>query len=157
MKWIKPKDEHIIYEALSAIADNRFEIVSNTNAKCTSTSKGKFYEIEYNQEAKEIMSNDNMAYYRGEISYPMVAMFLLKKEIPYDENILIHFANIPWKDINQKNKNDYMKSVAEFLKRLETNGIDVTYIKDEVGRIFAYISNLELSYLGNKTRPPNAY
>lgn len=45
MKWQKPKDEHIIYEALSAIADERFELIDPKHAKCTSTPKGKFCEI----------------------------------------------------------------------------------------------------------------
>jgi hypothetical protein len=157
MKWHSPKDEHIIYEALSAIADKRFEIISDTQARCTSTSKGKFYEVEYKQETKEIMSNDNMAYYRGEVSYPMVAMILAKKEIEYDESILKYFVNIPWKDINQKNKNDYMKSVNEFLDRLKEKDVDVISIQKEVEKIFGYISELELNYLGNKKQPPSAY
>lgn len=157
MKWLKPRDEHIVYEALSAIADGRFELTDETTGKCTSTSKGKFYTITYDGDSKEIMSNDNMAYFRGEVSYPMVAMLLVKGECSYDKSILEHLKNIAWKAINQKNKNDYMKSVDQVLKDLEEQKVDVNLIKNEVKKIFEFILAIELSYLGNKTFPPKAY
>ncbi len=155
--WLKPKDEHIIYEALSAIADNRFELIDECNAKCTSTSKGKFYSIQYDKSLNAIMSNDNMAYYRGEVSYPMVAMLLVIGAFEYDKTILEALKEIPWKDINQRNKNDYMRSVEEVLRDLETKGIDVEKIKTETQRIFVWVMGLKLKYLGDKVVPPNAY
>lgn len=155
MYWLKPKDEHIIYEALSAIADKRFEMLSETKAKCTSTSRGKYYEIE--MIGNSIMSNDNMAYYRGEISYPMVAMFMEKGIYPYDRGILEQFVGVKWKDINQKNKNNYMKSVGEVLENIKSRGGDVEHIKDEVDRIFGQLCDTNFEVLGEKRLPPQAY
>jgi hypothetical protein len=155
MNWLPPKDEHIIYEALSAIADKRFEMIGDSKARCTSTSKGKFYEIELIGNA--IMSNDNMAYYRGEISYPMVAMFLEKDMYPFDREILNHLIGIRWKDINQKNKNDYMKSVGEVLAKLSNQGVDTEHIKSEVSKIFVELIDTTFTYLGERKTPSNAY
>ena len=61
MLWKKPRISKI-YEALTAIADGRIELVSENKARCYSSSKGKFYEIEYDPETDSIMSNDNTAY-----------------------------------------------------------------------------------------------
>lgn len=155
MNWQNPKDEHIIYEAFSAIADKRFEMISDTKARCTSTSKGEYYEIK--MIGNSIMSNDNMAYYRGEVSYPMVAMFLEKGMYPYDKGILKHFVGIKWKDINQKNKNDYMKSVGEVLDDLKSNGVDIEHIQKEVKRIFSELSDTTFQMLGERRVPPQAY
>lgn len=156
-KWLEPKDEHIVYEALSAIADGRFELTGESSAKCTSTSRGKFYTVNYDPDTNQIMSDDNMAYYRGEVSYPMVAMLLAIDAFEYDHTILDALKGIAWKDINQRNKNDYMKSVGEVLRDLEEKGVKIEIIENEVKRIFTWITGLELKYLGNKVVPPKAY
>jgi hypothetical protein len=157
MNWLPPTDEHIIYEALSAIADGRFEMIDENNAKCTSTSKGKFYSVKYDAASNSIMSNDNMAYYRDELSYPMVAILLSKGEVKYNESILGNLTDIKWKDINQRNKNDYMKSVSEVLANLKRNGVNIDLIENEVAKIFEFLNTKVLSKLGNKISPPNAY
>jgi len=157
MNWLPPKDKHIIYEALSAIADKRFTLTSDTTAQCISTSRGKFYEIEIDESVNAIMSNDNMAYYVGEISYPMVAMMLTKKIIGYDRNILPHLKNIQWKKINQKNKNNYMRSVKEVLENLKNKGVNTQTIEEEVDRIFQELKKTTWKHLGEKRIPPKAY
>lgn len=156
MKWNPPKDEHLIYEALSAIADGRIELIDDNTAKCTSTSRGKYYTISY-EEPNLIMSNDNMAFYREEVSYPMVAMLLELGKFKYDTGILTSLKGIKWKDINQKNKNDYMKSVREVLKGLKSQSVDTDLIKAEVKKIFHWIIRLGLNKLGSKVKPPQAY
>jgi hypothetical protein len=157
MTWLKPKDPHIVYEALSAIADGRFELIDAHNAKCTSTSQGKFYSIQYDQALNSIMSNDNMAYFRDEVSYPMVAMLLANGEIGFNRDILPYLKNIKWKEINQKNKNDYMKSVGQVLNQLKDSGVNTDVIESEANRIFEHLNALQLNKLGNKQVPPRAY
>jgi DNA-directed RNA polymerase beta subunit len=157
MNWIPPKDEHIIYEALSAIADERFKLITDTKAQCVSTSRGKFYEIEIDESTNSIMSNDNMAYYIGEISYPMVAMMFYKNIISFDKDILHLFKGIEWKKINQKNKNNYMLSVKEVLEKLEEQKIDTEKIEEEVKKIFKGLKKTTWKHLGKKRLPPDAY
>ncbi len=157
MNWLPPKDEHIIYEALSAIADKRFTLTSDTTARCMSTSKGKFYEIKIDKSKNAIMSNDNMAYYVGEISYPMVAMMFTKNILHYDKNILPHLKDIQWKKINQKNKNNYMLSVKQVLEELESRGVETSIITKEIKRIFKELKKTTWIHLGDKRVPPSAY
>lgn len=157
MYWKQPKDIHVVYEAISAVADKRISLIGKNKAKCFSTSGNKYYEIEYDPEADSIMSNDNMAYYVKQISYPMVAYFLVIKKISYNKDILKYFKNIKWKDINQKNKNNYMKSVEEVLDKIEKEGGDSKYIKEEVEKISVQVLNMKLKYLGKLKTPPQAY
>ena len=151
--WLQPKDEHIVYEALTAIADDRVEIIGSA-AKVFSSSRNKFYTVVFDLEKISFMSDDNMAYYRDEVSYPMLAVLLLKNKITFDHRILPYLKNIPWKDINQKNKNDYMKSVREFL---ETLGYNRALVESEAKRIFDDLLKIKLSVLGEKVIPPKGY
>lgn len=157
MFWKSPRDRHIIYEALSAIADNRFEHIDEKSSKCTSTSRGKFYTVVFDRASMSMMSNDNMAFYNDELSYPMVAMLLTREVLHYDTSIVEHLKGIKWKDLNQANKNDYMKSVMEVLKALKEKGIDIERIDNEASRIFEEVKKLKLSCLGTKASPPKAY
>jgi len=158
MYWELPKDEHCVYEALSAIADERIALNEKRDgAKCVSTSKGKFYTITYNPETKSIMCNDNMAYYNSRISYPMIAFLMLNGEIEYEDWILNDLKGIYWKKINQKFKNDFMKAVDFVLNDLEKQGKDIKAMKEEIDRIYKQVRNLKLEMLGEKTFPPQAY
>lgn len=161
MNWQPP---HIskIYEALTAIADNRMELSEDKRtAKCFSSSKGKFYEIEYDKETRSIMSNDNTAFFKGEISYPMIAMLMLLGELPYTVELANYFINIPWKDLLQKHKkkgkNDYDAGVAEVLATLSEKEIDITPIKTEVEKIHKIALDLKLERLGKMRFPPKGY
>ena len=104
MIWKQP---HIskIYEALTAIADKRIELVGDDKARCYSSSRGKYYEVEFDLKTNSFMSNDNTAYYTESFSYPMVAVLLMTDQIDYDKQLLGILAGIFWKDINQKYKN----------------------------------------------------
>lgn len=152
--WKKPTDCHIVYEALSALADSRIE-TGDTSAKCFSTSGNKFYTINFDLEKMKFMSNDNMAYYKEEISYPMLAVLLLKKKILFNEEIIPYFKNVPWKDINQKNKNNYMKSVDDFLGKF--NYGTRSEIEKETNRIYEELLKNKILTLGEKVTPPHAY
>lgn len=60
-----------VYEALTAIADNRFELVSDTELKLYNSSRGKYYTVTYDPTTQQIMSNDNTAYYTHSVSYAL--------------------------------------------------------------------------------------
>lgn len=153
--WTKP---HIskVYEALSAIADKRIEINGN-NAICHSTSGNKYYDISFDPSTNSIMSNDNSAYYTGTISYPMIAFLMLKGTIKYDPNLLPPLANIKWKEVNQKFKNDYDQSLNYILAELKLKNINTQFITEQVSQIYAEVCKLSLNYLGPKKIPPAAY
>ena len=139
MIWKQP---HIskIYEALTAIADKRIELVGDDKARCYSSSRGKYYEVEFDLKTNSFMSNDNTAYYTESFSYPMVAVLLMTDQIDYDKQLLGILAGIFWKDINQKYKNDYDRAIGHVLSDLKTKGVDTDYVEKEIGEIYNKIN-----------------
>jgi len=154
--WKKP---HIskIYEALTAIADNRIQISGNNKARCYSSSKNKYYEIEFDPKTNSIMSNDNTAFYKNTISYPMIAYLMMINRIAYDKKVLVNLKDIHWKDINQKVKNNYDLAIQTVLNDLKIKGVDVNSIETIVENIYTEVNKLKLSFLGTKKRPPSGY
>ncbi len=152
MIWKKP---HIlrIYEALTAIADDRVEMNGN-KARCYSLTSEKFYDIQYDPINGSIMSNDNSAYYTFSLSYPMIAYLMLIKKIPYNEKLIEILQNICWEDINKSFKNDYDKSIKFVLGELKKEGQDVEVIRMEIKKIYDFVCGLQIKTLGKLQRPP---
>lgn len=146
-----------VYEALTAIADNRYELVSDTELKLYSSSRGKFYTVKYDPRNKQIMSNDNTAYYNHSISYPMLTLLMLRGDLVYDTSLLVPLSNLVWKDIMTKHKNDYDAGIVEVLSLLSSRGTDVSALKAKIARIYAQACQLTLSPLGKRLLPPKAY
>lgn len=143
-----------IYEALGAVVDGRLA-VSGNSGKCYSSSGNKYYDIEFDKSANAIMTNDNGSFWKGYLGYPAIAFLLKINELPYQENLAQLMKEIAWKDINQKHKNDFDKTLTEILtprsnderKELET------YTND----VLEEITKRQYKLLGQKTKPPSGY
>lgn len=146
-----------VYEALTAIADNRYKLTSDTELKIYSSSRGKYYTVTYDPKAKQIMSNDNTAYYNHSISYPMLTLLMLRGDLKYEITLLSPLSNIVWKDIMTKHKNDYDAGIAEVLSNLANQGVDVDYLQSKITVIYDRACKLNLSPLGKRVAPPKAY
>jgi predicted DNA-binding transcriptional regulator len=157
--WKKPKDEHIVYEAVTAILDCRVEKVGDSEYRIYSSSRNKFYTVSFVLENSwvKIMSDDNMAYFRKEVSYPMLIVLLREKIVDVNLHILVVLKGILWKDINQKNKNDYIKSVEEVLKSLQERKENIEQIKEEVAKVWKQLSEIKIEILGEFKLPSKSY
>ncbi len=157
MFWTKP---HLskIYEALGAIADNRIEFVEGKNeAKMYSSSGNKFYTVTWNNNLTEMMANDNSAFFNSKLSYPMISVLLLKGKISYPADLADNLKGIKWKDINQKFKNNFDRTIKFVLDELETKGIDREYIQAQVTKIAEQLETLQIGQFGKKAFPPKGY
>ncbi len=153
MKWKHPPIIKI-YEALGSIADDRVEISGNTG-KVFSSSRNKFYDVTYDPNAHSIMANDNGSYWKGYLGYPAVAFLMKIGVLSYDEKIGNLLRGIPWKDINQKFKNNFEKTLQFiFSDKTEKETNDLKRFAEKVDH---EISQLKLSLLGKKTIPPDGY
>jgi len=160
--WSKP---HIskVYEALGAIGDNRIELIKGKNeARMYSSSRNKFYIVTWNDKLDLMNSNDNSAYYTDTLSYPMIAVLMILGKIPYHKDLPSLFKNIKWKDLNQKFKNDYDKTVAFVLedlknKRLPNTKLDLDNALIEIDKIYKAFLDLNIGHFGQKVVPLNAY
>lgn len=146
-----------IYEALTAIADHRYELVSDTELKLYSSSRGKYYTVTYDPKTSQIMSNDNTAYFTHSISYPMITLLMLRGDLTYDKALLGPLSKIVWKDIMTKYKNNYDAGISEVLINLKNQNIDTDSLQSQIAKIYEKASKLVLSPLGKRMLPPKAY
>lgn len=153
MKWKHPSITKI-YEALGAVADGRVEVSSNT-AKVYSSSRNKYYDIVYDPDKNQIMSNDNSSFYKGELGYPSIAFLMSIKALSCDDNAANILKGIAWKDINQKFKNDFDKALAFILSTKTKEETDL--LKDFTEKINKELIKLNLGLLGKRTTPPKGY
>lgn len=153
MKWKNPPVIKI-YEALGAVADNRVEILGNT-AKIFSSSGNKFYDVNYDPTEKAIMTNDNGSYWKGYLGYPSIAFLMKIGSVSCDEKIANLLKDIKWKDINQKFKNDFDKTLDYILSSKSDEEKEI--LKNFVYKVGDEIKNLDLNYLGKKVLPPDEY
>jgi len=154
MKWKTPPKIKI-YEALGCIGDKRIKSEDN-GAKVFSSSRGKFYSIEYDG-LNAIMCNDNGSYWVGYLGYPSIAFLMLKGKIKYNPKFTDTLKDIAWKDINVKFKNDYEKTEAHILEIIGKKELDTSELLKDVENIFEQIEELNLDLLGEKTKPPSGY
>lgn len=153
MKWKHPPIIKI-YEALGAVADERVHLSTNS-AKIYSSSGNKFYTVDYDPNARAIMVNDNGSFYKGYLGYPAIAFLMLSGEISYSPKVAEYLKDIPWKDINQKFKNDFDKTLEFILN--DMSEIQRAEIADEIRAIDARLSDQPYNLLGNKVQPPEGY
>ncbi|MEK7650630.1 MAG: hypothetical protein AAB364_02045 [Patescibacteria group bacterium] len=155
MKWkLPPKVK--VYEALGAIADERVEISGN-QAKVFSSSGGKYYEVVYDPQTKQIAANDNGSYWRGYLGYPAIAFLMLNGLLAFDEKLAQLLRGIKWKDINQSFENDFAKTenyLAEFVTK---NGGDFRQHSDFADKIMTSLDRLTLGKPSILKKPPTGY
>jgi hypothetical protein len=151
--WNAPPREKI-YEALSAVADNRVKITGPTTAEVISSSGDKSYRIEWTPDFSAIVSNDNASFWRGYLGYPILAVLMKCGHIAFSREISEQLAGIPWKKLNKQFRNDYGKAVESVLNSLQAKGVESRNILEEVDRIFSSVKELKLKKLASKRKPP---
>jgi hypothetical protein len=153
MKWSEPPVIKI-YEALGAVADGRVEVKGDT-AKVYSSSRNKYYDVTYDAAAHAIMTNDNGSYWKGYLGYPAIAYLLVINELSYREEYGEMLKGIKWKDINQKFKNDFNKTIDHIFSSL--NHLQQESLKHYADETLIHIAFLDLHLLGQKQKPPQGY
>ena len=156
MHWKLPPNIKI-YEALGAVADGRIEMVSDTEAKVYSSSRGKFYTVTYDPKTQAIMANDNGSYWQGYLGYTSIALLMQIGVIIFERKYAEALKDIAWKDINTKFKNDFDKTVEYIHELLREQNFSVEEFLEEVENIQKQIKVLNLSLLGKKKKPPSGY
>jgi hypothetical protein len=153
-KWhLPPKAK--VFEALSAIADSRVNMLAAEKAEVSSSTGGKTYIVKWSPDGKHFTTNDNASYWQGYLGYPIIAVLLLSERIPYNKQLIQALAGIPWKAINKQHKNNYDKAVTAVLQSLQEKGTNTGPIVEMVDNIFEQLPNLDLENMaGRHLRPP---
>jgi hypothetical protein len=142
-----------VYEALGAIGDGRVRIVDARRATVTSSDGSKIYEVETSADGREIASNDNASYWQGYVGYPALAVLLARGFYRPPANVTDALAGVPWKELNRKYKNDWVKTIAEVEKELEQAGHDPDAVRSEAEAVLSDLRALR-PVRGKRSRPP---
>jgi hypothetical protein len=145
-----------IYEALSAVADQRVTITGPTTAQVQSSSRDKIYDVEWSEDIREITSNDNASQWQGYIGYPIIAVLLKIGKLSFNIHIAELLAGVLWKVINDQFKRDYDKAINHVLDQIEEKGGNRTEIAQEVEKIYEQLSTLGLQRAQLRHRPPKS-
>ena len=140
-----------IYEAYSAIADNRVTLMKES-AAVLSSNREKEYTVTW--ENGVYTSNDNASYWRGYAGYPIIAVLMLQKELSLNSDIIDHFKGINWTELNKKYKAKYSEAVEEVMDNLNRKNVNVSKIKEEVEKVYEEIKALNIICRRSSARPP---
>jgi hypothetical protein len=143
-----------IYEAMSAVADGRVDLIGDNMAEVVSSSGRKTYTVEWSGDISHIASNDNASYWQGYMGYPILAVLMFLGKLSYKKEVAGFFAGIPWKKINTQFKRDYDKAVESVLLSLQEKGADAAAIRNEADSLMLQIEQLCLQKLPRRKRPP---
>ncbi|MBN2283824.1 MAG: hypothetical protein JXO48_08030 [Deltaproteobacteria bacterium] len=143
-----------VYEALSALADERVAITGPTSAQVESSSRNRTYDVTWSEDLREITSNDNASYWQGYMGYPIIAVLMKLGRLPFDDRIAGMLAGVPWKAINDRFKRDYDRATDHVLDLAEEQGANRQEIVQEVEKIYRQLGELGLVRAQRRKRPP---
>jgi mRNA interferase MazF len=95
--------------------------------------------------------------YLDNLGYPAIAFLLIQGVLEYDLKYAEALKDIPWKDINQKYKNDFGRTLEDIFVIVTRRGFDVGALQRAAEQIAVQCTELNLSLLGAKTKPPQGY
>ncbi len=139
-----------VYEALSAVADGRVQLTGPTSALVTSSGGDKTYTVRWTPDLTQFTADDNASRWQGYTGYPIIAVLLSLKRLDHDPAIAQALAGVPWNTLNAQYKRDYAAAIDHVLRDIAAAGGQPDAIRQEAERIFAQLSELELSRLTGK-------
>ncbi|MBI4793302.1 MAG: hypothetical protein HY789_11410 [Deltaproteobacteria bacterium] len=143
-----------IYEALTAVADQRVAITGPGTARVVSSSRDRTYDVEWPEDMGAITANDNASHWQGYIGYPIIAVLLVLGRLSANGRIAARLAGIPWKAVNDRFKRDYDKAIDHVLGQVAADAGSRAEIEQEVERIYAQLGSLGLQRAQPRRRPP---
>ncbi|MBN7773560.1 hypothetical protein [Clostridium aminobutyricum] len=130
-----------IYEAYSAIADNRI-ILHADHAAVLSSDRSKEYTVAW--DGNLYTSDDNATYWQGYAGYPVIAVLMKQEKLPLDRRIASYFAGINWTELNTKYKRNYTKAAAAVLDNLQCSNDEKEQIQTELHCTYEAIKLLDI-------------
>lgn len=142
-----------IYEALSAVADERVRLQS-AEASVDSSDRAKTYRVIWNEDKTAFGANDNASYFVGYMGYPVIAVLLALGKLPFDADLASHLRGFNWNQINQAYKRRYDEAVDYVLGQAEKDGANVDAIRAYADETYDKLTSLALGRLLPPGEPP---
>lgn len=147
MKKMPPVQK--VFEAWSALCDNRVQMEAHT-ARVASSDGSKDYLVIWDKDTYS--SNDNATYWQGYAGYPVLAVLMLQKRLPYNQDLVVKFSKIPWNSLNKQYKRDYAAAAEAAFQQAGLTAEEKEEAKKEAQITCTVLSQLPLT-LKRKGRP----
>jgi hypothetical protein len=144
-----------VYEALSALADDRVRLLSPGRAEVVSSSGDRTYAVEWSGDGRLITANDNASYWQGYTGYPIIAVLLATGRIPCDPAVAGLLAGVPWHELNERFKRDYDAAVESVLQEIQRRSGAREAVVSQVDAIYRQLESLGLER-GPRRAPPRS-
>jgi len=133
-----------VLEALGAVAGGRVKVISEKEAEVGASEGNRTYKVYVDLEKKQAYSDDNGTVFRNYVGYPIIAFLMVKKVLPFDEEMSKPLADVKWRTLNERYKS--YKAVEELMKdSLSKHGISRKRVDEFVRDVLNKIASLELS------------
>jgi hypothetical protein len=142
-----------IYEALGAIGDEPVRLLDESHATVGSSEGDKTYDVDISTDLRTISSNDNASFWQGYLGYPAIAVMIARGLLNADGQFTKALAGMPWKELNRRFRNDYLRTLAEIETRLRHRGIDPALVQREAETILTALREYA-PLRGPRRRPP---
>ena len=141
-----------VYEAYSAIADERVRISADeSSALVESSDRQKSYTVTWTKNI--YTSNDNASYWQGYPGYPIIAVLMLQEKLPLNHAVMEYFRGIDWHQLNEKHKRDYAAAAEE---AIAGKGLGPNQARDAAEEVMEVLRMLDVVVNRGKLRPPKA-
>lgn len=130
-----------IYEAYSALADNRIHM-GETSAEVTSSDGTKSYKVAWKDNTYS--STDNASFWQGYAGYPVIAVLILQSKLTADSAIFTYFSGVNWNSLNKKHKRDYRAALLEVFAEKQLPQENIDRIEAITQQIFEQLRQLDL-------------
>lgn len=130
-----------IYEAYSALADQRVSMGEGT-AAVTSSDGAKKYRVEWQDDTYS--STDNATLWQGYPGYPVISVLILQKRLTAEQDIISRFAGINWNSLNKKHKRDYREALLEVFEEKQLAQEEIRRIEDATKQVYEQLKGLKI-------------
>lgn len=130
-----------IYEAYSALADNRINLAENS-AEVLSSDGSKSYTVTWKDNI--YASTDNATYWQGYPGYPVIGVLILQAKLSVDQTIFEDFSGVNWNSLNKKHKRDYKAALLEVFAEKQLSQEQIDAIEEKTQQVFDQLKTLDL-------------
>ncbi|GFI24264.1 hypothetical protein IMSAGC011_03061 [Lachnospiraceae bacterium] len=130
-----------IYEAYSALADNRIKIGEGF-ADVLSSDSAKSYKVVWKDNTYS--STDNATYWQGYAGYPVIGVLILQSKLTVDTTIFEHFSDVNWNSLNKKHNRDYRAALLEVFSEKKLLPEQIDTIEQKTQQVFEQLKTLDI-------------
>ncbi len=127
-----------IYEAYTAIADQRIELSEN-KARIYSSDGRKRYTVSWDEDIYR--SDDNASYWQGYPGYPIIAVLMLQGRLTCDRKTAELFSGVNWNSLNRKHRRDYAAAAKEIM---EERNMDIKAVEEAANEVYEQLRRLPI-------------